>query len=326
RALEEGKQEMQQGEWEAAIKTFQHGLSVAQGIPFQRGLASELGARLRLAEQKRATQELHQLANRIRFLGAAEPSPAGLRGLEASCRSFWENRVRIVERLMLADAVALEPSVRDDLFDLAIFWADLQARLAPPDEKEEVRRQVLFEAEALFGPSPELEEERGVEDAAWKHYVRGRTFLRSGNLQRAAEELEHAVRLQPQSLWANFYHGLCAYRLGRYADAATAYSVCIGAAPEPAGCFYNRALAYEALGRDEHARQDYDQALRLDPTLASGYLNRGMLHYRARRYAAARDDLQQTRELDADPAVVLFNLALVNLACGDRKTALDNLG
>src|SRR5205823_6317676 len=135
----EGKQEMDRGAWEAASKTFQHGLSVAQGIPFQRRLASELSVRLRLAEQKRAAQELHRLANRIRFLGGAEPFPAGgLRGLEASCRSFWDNRVRIVERLMPDEAVALEPAVRDDLFDLAIFWADLQACLAPPGEKEEV--------------------------------------------------------------------------------------------------------------------------------------------------------------------------------------------
>src|SRR5438552_13705051 len=51
-----------------------------------------------------------------------------------------------------------------------------------------------------------------------------------------------------------------------------------------------------------------------------------MLHYRAQRYGAARTDLQQARELGADPAIVLFDLALVNLASGDRTTALDNLG
>jgi hypothetical protein len=157
RALEEGKQEMERGEWDGAIKTFQHGLSVVQGIPLQRSLAEELGVRLRLAEQKRTTQELHQLANWIRFLGGADPLPVGgLRGLEASCRSFWENRVRIVEQLMPAGAVALEPNVRDDLCHLAIFWAELQGRLVPPGEKEEARRQVLSEAEVLFGPSPVL--------------------------------------------------------------------------------------------------------------------------------------------------------------------------
>jgi tetratricopeptide (TPR) repeat protein len=194
-----------------------------------------------------------------------------------------------VERLSPGGGPALEPVVRDDLLDLAIFWADLQVRLAPPAGKGEARRKalaVLAEAEALFGPSRVLDEERKLHGApltpdpgtadrsprapptAWEHYALGRALLRSGDLERAAAELERAVRLQPQGLWPNFYQGLCAYRQGRYADAVTAYSVCIGAAPEPAGCFYNRALALDALGRTGQALHDYDQALRLDPTLA----------------------------------------------------------
>ena len=108
-----------------------------------------------------------------------------------------------------------------------------------------------------------------VARSAWEHYALGRSLLRSGELEGAAEELGRAVRLQPQGLWPNFYQALCAYRQGRYEDAVMASSVCIGAAPDAAGCFYNRALALEALGRGAQALQDYDQALRLDPTLAA---------------------------------------------------------
>jgi serine/threonine protein kinase/Flp pilus assembly protein TadD len=349
-ALNDGQRQKDNGEWEGAIRTLRRGQSVARGIPFQRDLADELDRQLRLAEQARtaanrtaAVRELHQLADRVRFLYGADPfPPKGLRGLEASCRAFWENRGRVVECL----SPVLEPAVRDDLLDLAIFWADLQVRLAPSVGKEEARRKaltVLAQAEALFGPSPVLDEERKLhgasiphsalslrargqgEKTAWEHYALGRSLLRSGNLERAAEEVRRAVRLQPQGLWPNFYQGLCAYRLGRYADAATAYSVCIGAAPEAAGCFYNRALAFAALGRTEQALHDYDQALRLDPTLAVAALNRGMLHYRAKRHAAALADLQRARELGADPAVVSFDLALVHLARGEHTAALANL-
>ena len=195
----------------------------------------------------------------------------------------------------------------------------------------------MAEAEALFGPSPVLDEERNLhgaatvhttlspEGTAWEHYALGRALLRSGNLSRAAEEVGRAVRLQPQGLWPNFYQAQCAYCLGRYADAVTAYSVCIGAAPEAAGCFYNRALAFDALGSTEQALRDYDQALRLDSTLAVAALNRGMLHYRAHRHAAALIDLQRARELGADPATVAFDLALVHLSRGKPAAALDHL-
>ena len=80
-----------------------------------------------------------------------------------------------------------------------------------------------------------------------------------GKPDRALEQINQAVRLEPQGLWPNFYQGVCAYRLGRYADAVAAYSVCIGAAPEAVGClFYNRALAFDALGRTEQALDDYE--------------------------------------------------------------------
>jgi serine/threonine protein kinase/tetratricopeptide (TPR) repeat protein len=348
---------------------------------FQRDKADELACRLHRAEQVRtaagrdtAAQELHRLAERVRFLygiagQASQPDAASrqagkpdlrtesLSALEAPSRALWEDRFRIVEHLSRGGTAGLEPHVREDLLDLAIFWADLQEHLAAPDDKTVAHQKTLTtldEAETLLGPSSVLDQERKLRGApnlrlsqipkptpptvgresvipqesaatAWEHCALGRAFLRSGDLQRALAELERAVLLHPQGLWPNFYYGLCAYRLHRYPDAIAAYSVCIGAASEPAGCFYNRALAYEALGRIEQALQDYDQALRLDPGLANAALNRGMLYYRQKRYAAAIADLEHARDLGADPAVVSFDLALANWARGEYAAALDNL-
>jgi serine/threonine protein kinase/Flp pilus assembly protein TadD len=365
-ALKDGQSQMDRGDWEGAVVTLQHGLSSARALPFQRDLADALDRSLRLAEQERvsadraaAARDLHQLADRARFLyGTDRLPPEGLRGLAAACRALWEQRGRVAERLSAPKGDALEPTVRDDLLDLAILWADLQVRLAPPSGEEAARRDalaVLDQAEALFGPSPVLDEERklhggmgradksvgptetqssssvgptllsALPSTAWDHYALARSLVRSGDLERAAVEAKRAVRLQPQGLWPNFYQGLCAYRRGRYADAVTAYSVCIGAAPEATGCFYNRALAYEALGEMGQALDDYDQALRLDPTLAAAAVNRGMLHYRAKRYADALADLQRAEALGEEPATISFDRALVHLARGEESVALEEL-
>src|SRR5262249_4848932 len=269
---------------------------------------------------------------------------------------FWENRGRIVERLNGESCPDVDPAIRDDLLDLAIFSADLQARLALPSDKIEARQRaliVLDEAEAMFGPSAVLDQEReihvqfacdasgseqcslsrrplggptaGIQETAWQHYALARSYLRLGSLERATEEAARAVRLEPQGLWPNFYLGLCAYRQGRHVDAALAYSVCIGSAPEAAVCFMNRGLALDALGRTEQALHDYDQALRLDPTLSVAALNRGILHYRLRRYNAALDDLHRAGELGANPALVAIDLALVHLARGEKIAALQEL-
>jgi tetratricopeptide (TPR) repeat protein len=363
-ALNDGQRQLANGEWEGAIHTLRRGLSAAHGIPFRRDLIDDLHRRLWIAElqaqaaanRAAATLELHRLADRVRFLfffstsaRTDEAIPESELGLAASCRALWENRNRFLEGRSPSEGTHLEPAVHDDLLDLAIFWADLQVRLAPPTDRSTAREKalsILAQAEAMFGPSRVLVAERRIHgasgqriqgaprrsfgcvqhaslrtlerapDTPWMHYALSRSFLRSGHLKRAAEEAERAVRLQPQGLWPNFYQGLTAYCLGRYEDAATAYSVCIGAAPEAAGCFFNRALAFEALGRTERALQDYDQALRLEPTLAVAVLNRGRLHDRAGHHDAALSDLHRARKLGADPAVVLLHLAMVNLAPG----------
>jgi eukaryotic-like serine/threonine-protein kinase len=314
-ALHDGQVQMAQGQWQGAIRTLQRGRAAVQNLPWQHDLAEALERQLRQtrlgqadADRTAAADALHQLADRVRFLyGAEQLAPEALHELEIYCGAFWDKRGRVTDRLTAADGRGLEATVRDDLLDLAIFWADLQARLAPPEAKEQSRRQaltVLAQAEALFGPSPVLDEERKLhggarqgpgpptaahggnrsrQGTAWEHYALGRALLRTGDLERAAEEVRRAVRMQPQGLWPNFYQGLCAYKQGRYADAVTAYSVCIGAAPQAAGCFYNRALAFVALGRNEDALRDYDQALRLDSTLALAALNRELLQKGAKR-------------------------------------------
>jgi serine/threonine protein kinase/tetratricopeptide (TPR) repeat protein len=315
-ALEEAQIQMDKGEWEEAITTLRRGLCLAQRLPFQGHLTEELERMLGTAEKAQtialraaAAGDLHRLTDRLRFLyGMAHFPPETLRELDAGCRDLWLNRRMIADWLSPSLGSDAQADVRNDLLDLAIYWADLKVARAPLSLKQEARREalvVLNEAETLLGPSAVVEQERKFHGAvrresvrgdlargpgqkpashtAWEHYALGRSLLKSGDLQRADEEMERAVAIQPQGLWANFYQGLCAYRLGRYEEAAMAYSVCIGAAPRAACCFFNRALAFEALARDEQALRDYDQALRIDPRLAVTALNRGMLFRRAGR-------------------------------------------
>jgi serine/threonine protein kinase/Flp pilus assembly protein TadD len=345
--LADARAQMNRGEWEGAVRTLQRGLAEARSAPWQGDLADELDRALGVAEQGRAAAdrsaavgELQQLADRVRFLYGADHLPfQDLQALKERCAALWEQRQRVAERVSAGGPP--EPVVRENLLDLALFWADLQVRLARPAEKDEARRQalaVLDQAEALLGPNPVLGAERTAYGAArqppglkvpavhtaWEHCALGRVLLRAGALERADDELRRAVRLEPQGLWPNFYAGVCAYRLGRYEDAVTAFSVCIGAAPA-AACFYNRGLAWVALGRDKQALDDLDQALRLEPALAVAALDRGMLHYRAGRHGAAVADLERARQGGADAALVAYDLALVHLARGERGAALADL-
>jgi tetratricopeptide (TPR) repeat protein len=193
----------------------------------------------------------------------------------------WHARRQIVD----ADAAASQPHIddtlRDDLLDLAVIWANLQIRLAPADGAREARQnaaQLLDEAQQLLGSSLELElakRENGTpasldpsgQDAAiapktvWEHYAVGRSLYRRERFAEARREFRDAIRLEPSAFWPNFYLELCAYRLEDFDEALNAASVCVVLSPRSSECFYNRALAQQALGHQEAALADFSQAL-----------------------------------------------------------------
>jgi serine/threonine protein kinase/Tfp pilus assembly protein PilF len=344
-ALDEGREQMARREYSAAGDAWRRGLALAEGLPFQAGLAQELRGQLRLAERAEAAQELHRFVERVRSLYGANVEPAAeARALEKHCRAFWQRRELIAQRLGAPSAPEAE-QLHTDLLDLAILWSDLRVHLAGENEADAVRMnalEVLAQAERLFGPSCVLECERRALAAplglsaretaavppprtAWEHYAVGRAHFRAGDLETADAQFDQALALDPGALWPNFYKGKCAYQRGRHEDAVLAFTACAVLAPERAWCVYNRALSYEGMGRSDRALRDYDQALRLDPALVPAALNRAMLHCRARHYADALDDLQRALDHGAAPAAVYYSRALVYLEQGDRDAARASL-
>src|SRR5271166_3895815 len=313
-------------------------------------LRRDLRQQLALAQRTQLAKELHDLADRLRFLYGTDLAATGaLRALELHLRATWEARGRILAQL----GGGLDPEIarrlRTDFLDLGILWADLRIRLASGREADARRDalRTLDEAERLFGASPVLEHERrshaealGLTDlaraatrrcaklapgTAWEHYALGRSLLAAGALEAAASEFDRATDLQPQDLWAQFSRGICAYRRRCFDTALSAFDVCVALSPGTAECYYNRGRAHAALGHTDLALRDYNHALRLAPTMALASLNRGILYYREKRYSEAIDDFRRALEGGASPAAVHHNLALVHLARGDCAAARADL-
>jgi serine/threonine protein kinase/lipoprotein NlpI len=350
-ALAEGERFLQRGENADAISVLKRELSRLESLPGSSQLKQKLASRLRLAARMQSAQELHDIADRCRFLYGVDFYPsARLRSLEARCRAFWEQRDTILDRVGKDLDPSTEQRVRTDLLDLAILGADLRVRLADPGQVPAARRealQALEQVEQIAGPSAVLFRERqthaeklGLTDVArrareqaarcpprgaWEHYALGRALLRSDQLEAAAGHLDQAVALQPDGLWPSFYQGVCCHRLGRFEDAAAAFGICTALAPKVAGCFFNRALALAELKRNDRALRDFDHALELDPDFAEAALNRGLLHLREKRLDLAEADFRRAIAKGADPARSHYQLALVSLARNDRAGAVSHL-
>jgi serine/threonine protein kinase/tetratricopeptide (TPR) repeat protein len=348
-ALSQGQDDLAQHRYADAEETFRAGSALAEDLPFAGDLRRQLRDGADRAERGQVGGDLHALAERVRPLYGADFLPAEeARAVAGQCRTLWEKRELIVGRLGQQPDPDLDQQVQADLLDLAVLWANLRVRLAPPAEAPLARKEaldVLAQAEALFGPSCVLYRERqtlaralGLADGvaarqslapaprnAWEHYALGRAYLEAGELRRADEELDRALELEPQGLWPNFTKGVCAYRLGQYDDALVHFTACVTLAPRSAACVYNRGRAYAELGRLDRALQDYDRALRLEPTLAAAALGRAGVHRRQKRYDDALADLDLALRDGADGAVVCYQQALVHLARQDKGAAAASL-
>jgi tetratricopeptide (TPR) repeat protein len=105
---------------------------------------------------------------------------------------------------------------------------------------------------------------------------RGWAYDALGQLQRAIEDYNEAIRLNPEK-------------------ASLAYA--------------NRGLAYANLGQLQRAIADFDEAIRLDPGLAQAYASSAFAHTLLNDDEAAQQDVEWAIELGYDER--LLNAAIV---------------
>ena len=90
-------------------------------------------------------------------------------------------------------------------------------------------------------------------------------WLDQGDVDRAAADLDEALRLDPTAAGPHLNYGVIHYRRGDRARALAEFSEAIRLSPDYAQAYANRGYTYEVLGDSARALADYRQSLRLDP-------------------------------------------------------------
>jgi tetratricopeptide (TPR) repeat protein len=325
--LSGARDELARGRYDEALRLADGGLgSLGRGTDDPGLRRSLVEVRLR-ARRGRARDDLHRLADRLRFADRGDASPSSLARLREVRPGLREARAAARSLGLVAGPDGGDRQVADDLRDLALLDADLAVKLAADAARAPAHGEalaILAEAEAMLGPGPALAEARrshaealGLKDVAAAaaraaeslpsatasdfHSV-GLARLRAGDRAGAIAAFGRALDLDPHSFWPLFHRGIAAYGLGRFEDARADFHACAALAPASAEVFYNRGLALEALGRHDDALHDLDRALALDPKLAEAALNAGLIRHRLGRDDEAGESLRRALELGADPA------------------------
>ncbi len=121
------------------------------------------------------------------------------------------------------------------------------------------------------------------------HLYRGSELLQDNCVSEAKEELERALRVQPQDIEGQGLLGVVYFRLGLYPRAQEIYRDIIRVRPEEISPRVNLALCYLKTGQSQLARECLEEVTARVPdhVRAWGYL--GLVHERLADFEKARD-------------------------------------
>ncbi|HET7545558.1 MAG TPA: tetratricopeptide repeat protein [Polyangiaceae bacterium] len=125
------------------------------------------------------------------------------------------------------------------------------------------------------------------------HLYRGSELLQDNCVSEAKEELERALRVQPQDIEGQGLLGVVYFRLGLYPRAQEIYRDIIVARPDEISPRVNLALCYLKTGQSQLARECLEEVTARVPdhVRAWGYL--GLVHERLADYEKAREAFER---------------------------------
>ena len=99
---------------------------------------------------------------------------------------------------------------------------------------------------------------------AEEYFLRGNDYAFQGQHEKAIQDYDEAIRLNPQFADAYYNRGTAYGRdLGQYGKAIKDFDEAIRLNPHDADAYYNRGAAYAKLGQQEQADRDFAKAKEL---------------------------------------------------------------
>jgi len=95
------------------------------------------------------------------------------------------------------------------------------------------------------------------------YFEKGNDYFKQGDYQKAIEQYDEAIRLNPQYAKAYYNRGIAYYYLSQYEQAIQDFGEAIRLNPQYAEAYNNRGFAYETLGKSTEAERDFAKAKEL---------------------------------------------------------------
>jgi protein O-mannosyl-transferase len=140
------------------------------------------------------------------------------------------------------------------------------------------------------------------------YHNRGTAYAKISLYQKAIEDYNEAIRLKPR---ADTYHnrGFIYYKLGQHKRAIEDFSHAILMKPDSVMDYNHRGNAYSELGQYQKAIEDYKKAIHLKPESVMAYNNKGNAYSELGQYQKAIEDYNEAIRLYPDDFYAYYNMA-----------------
>jgi len=130
------------------------------------------------------------------------------------------------------------------------------------------------------------------------YYEKGNFYYEQGDYDRAIENYNMAIVLNPKFLECYFNRALCYYNKKNYDKAIEDYTKAIEIDPDNPLIYNNRGDAFYRKQDFEKAIADYNKATTLNPQYLKAYYNRGLAYASMQDYESGVENFTKVIELD----------------------------
>jgi tetratricopeptide (TPR) repeat protein len=156
------------------------------------------------------------------------------------------------------------------------------------------------------------------------YYHRGMAAMAEGRLERALEDLDKAIALDPSDYKSYVNRGLVHIEIGQMDKAIEDLDKAITLNPRSFEAYTNKGMAYGRAGLLDRAIEQFSKAIDLEPDTAIAYGNRGLAYFLIGQLDRALEDLNKAIELDEDYEQAYFDRGNLHLKLGNRELALSD--
>ena len=154
---------------------------------------------------------------------------------------------------------------------------------------------------------------------------RGNVYRAKGDVARALQDYEQAIRLNPMNAGAYVNRGAILAQRGDHDAAILDYNEAIRFEPKMAEAFYNRGVSLGANERWDAALRDFDEALRLNPRSAGIHAARGEVFVMQGKPKNARREFEAAVRLEPKTPGAWLGLARLDQLAGRFAGAAEKL-